>query len=92
MTRAPQLVRARPKAVEYLPEWAKCCKEFTSGLLAIGEITVDISDLDLPSPSTLECAFCKSVLPISKGVSDVADGLFIPLELLDLDEGPVIHE
>lgn len=86
-----KLVRARPKAVEDLPEWAKCCEQFTAVLMAIGEITVDVSDLDAPASRTLGCAFCGSVLPISKGVPDVADGLFIPLECFDIDETGVAN-
>lgn len=80
-----KLVRARPKAREYMPEWAKCCPEFVSAAQAEGEMTVD---LEHAVREHMLCSYCEADHGMQLGVMDVADKRYTHLELLDLDEGP----
>lgn len=81
-----KLVRARPREVEHLPEWAKCCDEYIRVTQRLGEMVVDLSTVR--GEAFRGCAFCRAPRPESvKRVMDVADGLYVNLETLDLDEG-----
>lgn len=103
MIRAPQLVRARPKAVEYLPEWAKCCAKAQIVRDELGEIFIDLATAREEKESS--CKYCGASLPSWKSAKIVGGefaGFLCPFEYLDLDEtgvangnyveGPVIHE
>lgn len=84
-------VRARPKPVEQMPEWSKCCDELISHHLDTGEITVDVSDTHIPKARN--CRFCHAVIDIAGRAARIHDGkyagMMYPLQLLDLDEGPI---
>jgi hypothetical protein len=79
-----KLVRARPKRVEDLPAWAKCCPAFGAAYQRIGEITVNLDETD---EAVMRCWYCKRPHGILKGVLDVGDQSYLALECLDLDEG-----
>ena len=80
-----KLVRAKPKAREYMPEWAKCCPEYIAANQAIGEITVDLDDCEVWD--RIYCSFCGREATWIKGVQIVGDEDTLPLAVLDLDEG-----
>lgn len=82
-----KLVRARPKAVEDLPEWAKCCTEQTEFQRAIGELVLDINDRCLAGPGA--CLFCGALTPSALSariVSGEYTGRLFALCTADLDE------
>lgn len=79
-----KLVRARPKRVEDLPEWAFCCEAFTEGVSQSQEMVVDLSRNET---GRMACAFCHADHGVLHGVMDVSDGRLEAVELLDLDEG-----
>jgi hypothetical protein len=80
-----KLVRARPKAVEDLPEWAKCCQKYIDATLAIGEIIIDLDTIH--EEFFQGCGFCFTRNPgYRKRVKDVADGQFCSFDCFDLDE------
>jgi hypothetical protein len=81
-----KLVRARPKAVEDLPEWAKCCPEFGESYQRIGEVVLDLDDTDR---AVMRCMYCKKPHGVLHGVLDTTHNLYSALECFDLDEGPV---
>lgn len=83
-------VRARVKAPEYLPEWAKCCEESIKRDQSLGEFVVDLDDIALMGSG--ECYCCDAIVPEKNEVmmvSGTGNGYRFPLELLDLDEGPM---
>ena len=82
-----KLVRARPKAVEYLPEWAKCCAELRDGILAWPEMIVDVSRVWRAAPGP--CRFCGSEKPVLIFVLDVETLHYAPTDVIDLDEGSI---
>ena len=83
-------VRARVKAPEFLPEWAKCCEDFTKHVLALPAIsfaeTKEISEVE-----TGYCNFCGSKSRTANIMTRLVDGRegFMGIDLLDLDEGPI---
>lgn len=80
-----KLVRARPKAVEELPEWAKCCPEYIAATMAIGETTIDLDTVH--EEYFLGCGYCFTRNSgYRKRVKDMADGLYCSLDCFDLDE------
>lgn len=81
-----KLVKARPKAVEYLPEWAKCCEARIAATLSEGELTLDISDTS--GEDGLTCTFCGTECPCDPMARDVADDTWVHIAEYDLDEGP----
>lgn len=83
-----KLVRARPKSVEYLPEWAKCCPSATIQLCSHSEtLFVDVQNC-LRAPAGLDkCQYCGAEVPACT-VARLTCGCWYPIELLDLDEGP----
>jgi hypothetical protein len=86
MSGKQKLVRARPKAIEDMPDWAKCCDEYIAATQKIGEITVDLSTLH--DEFFNGCGFCFARYSgARKRAMDVADGLYVSLETFDLDEG-----
>lgn len=92
-SRAPQLVRARPKAMEYQPEWRKCCPKMIERLSTMGELIVDIADTGYWADGWT-CAFCGGKEPPRMGVRIVSasvpiDWPYASIDCLDLDEGPV---
>lgn len=89
-----QLTRARPKRPEDLPEWARCCKKYLADKQAYGEIVVDLADRDVQRYckhcNTPRCRHCGAPRPVPFiGVLDVASQSYVPLEVLELDEGPI---
>jgi hypothetical protein len=80
-----KLVRARPKAVEDLPEWAKCCDGHLSALLASGEMIIDLDRVTWLLPG-YTCASCGRIRKAMKAVSVHGKNHFESLDLLDLDE------
>lgn len=84
-----KLVKARPKAVEYLPEWAKCCDQAVKRDQALGEIMVNLADVRVEPAAP--CKFCGVTLPKANEVmiaSGIGSGYCFPIEMLDIDEGP----
>lgn len=85
-----RLVRARPKAVEYLPEWAKCCAEGMAADQILGEITVDLDDAS--ERTGFVCNHCYAPFPTYVSVRMIdgrGKGLKMALDVLGLDEGPL---
>lgn len=86
-----KLVRARPKAIEHLPEWAKCCDKATehmeSDRKSDNPYVLDMSVSRLRTENV--CRWCKAPWPEHKVYRDIVDGRFAAIDLLDLDEGPV---
>lgn len=84
-----RLVRARPKAIEDLPAWAKCCKAHIDSLspLMFGEIV--ISGYRPRLNRKCKCGGCGDIKPAGTDAEDT-DGMFTPIEFLDLDEGEYI--
>lgn len=82
-----RLVRARPKAAEYLPEWAKCCDTQIRVTRSFGDMTVDLDSLHFHPGG--DCTYCGAEWPGFKQVIDVADGMGVGIEMIDLDEGPL---
>jgi len=83
-------VRARVKAPEYLPEWAKCCEGFTKHVLSLPEISfADASRIS--GVETGHCNYCGSTSHTTNIWTALADGRegLMGIELLDLDEGPI---
>lgn len=80
-----KLVRARPKRVEDLPEWARCCDECLAELVDIGDVVVDTLTCE-PSESRI-CWYCNAEGPSGTLVAVVGDDFWVRMELLDLDEG-----
>ena len=81
-------VRARVKAREHLPEWAKCCQAHMDYMLGLPQMTLDVNELI--KESGVVCLFCKVEHPEAPAALDIAEGDYMPLELCDLDEGPSI--
>jgi len=79
-----KLVRARPKAIEHLPEWAKCCQGLIDLSQSFGELVVDVSNFFL-YPIKF-CALCGTKLPPLIGVKVPGLGQ-CAIDWLDLDEG-----
>jgi hypothetical protein len=70
-----KLVRARPKRVEDLPEWAKCCDGRLAHHLKMPEVTLDIAD------------HCHNPFPSFRSARRIDTGHWCSIELVDLDEG-----
>jgi hypothetical protein len=70
-TETRKLVKARPKALEHLPEWAKCCPAFGEAYQSIGEIVVDLADTD---SAVMRCMYCKTPHGVLYGVLDTTRG------------------
>lgn len=88
MSRAPQLVRARPKAIEYLPEWAKCCDWRVELLHSLANEEMTVYGFEKRYQGQNSCQNCDA--PSPAGMAAILDkGDRFALELLDLDEGPV---
>lgn len=85
MKREPKLVRARPRSIEYLPDWAKCCQERIAATISEGELTLDISDTS--GDDGLTCKFCGADMPNDPVARDVADDTWVHIAEYDLDEG-----
>lgn len=86
-----KLVRARPKAIEDLPEWAKCCAAYIAATRSIGETIVDLSTLC--EEYFHGCGFCFTRMPgMRRRVMDTADGIYVSFDTLDLDEGEIPAE
>ena len=81
-----KLVKARVKAVEEFPDWAKCCPEAIEAALSWGIITIDLSTAQKFAANRWYCHYCRAEYPELIGVADVADGLMVEMELLDIDE------
>lgn len=81
-----RLVRARPKAFEHLPEWAKCCDRALTEIQSFSEFTIDLARIYEPNYAT--CGYCGT--PVNTGpYVPMEDGRAMPIALLDLDEGPL---
>jgi len=86
-----KLVRARVKAPEHLPEWAKCCEEIIRHGQEMGEMVLDLDWANITQPGC-RCKFCdvgvlKDGEPTARIVSGQHVGKPMPLVLCDLDEG-----
>jgi hypothetical protein len=81
-----RLVRARIKAVEFLPEWARCCPEAIEHDQRIGET---FADLSRQGTRRGVCRFCGAVRGFHKTVwtQDERNAGVVAIDLLDLDEG-----
>ena len=79
-------VRARVKAPEYLPGWAKCCEESIANFGKVGELVIDLSDEQVSDDL---CKFCFSSRGPRKGYGNDKFKKYMPIEALDLDEGPI---
>ncbi len=88
-----KLVRARPKRVEDLPEWAKCCATLMQGIDKLGELVIDVSSVKNMGDDRY-CLFCKyRGIPASAKQARIVQGEFpgdfVTIDLLDIDEGPL---
>lgn len=86
-----RLVRARPKAVEYLPEWVRCCPESISEVTAPGEYEIDLDREKLFPEITCRHCFTTHQGPLIF-YSAVGKGFMSSVDTLDLDEGPIEPE
>ncbi len=85
-----KLVRARPRRVEDLPEWAKCCDHAVSALELMGETVADSEDQHVFYGRI--CGYCGEGLPSLVSIKitlGIAAGCYVPMVLIDLDEGPM---
>lgn len=97
-----KLFRARPKRVEDLPEWARCCPEYTAAALAMGEMIIDRSRTTRNVPHKcpcgcgvvlgIACKWCDAQRPELIGVVDAIDGTWVPIDELEIDEKPISEE
>lgn len=87
-----KLVRARPKLPEHMPDWVKCCTELPTVIAAWPEVVLDLSEVH---STTISCSLCQRTINTSHVVAKVNSGPreflgnWYPLEVVDLDEGPV---
>ena len=81
-----RIVKATPKKVEDLPEWARCCNNYIQAILDFGELLVDTSTIE--KRSYLGCFWCRSARPQTQNmILDINDQTMVPLDCLELDEG-----
>lgn len=82
-----KLVRAKVKAPEYLPNWAKCCAESVNQVCGCSSVLeADVNTL-LSAPAGLaKCLGCGAEIPALR-IIRLSCGCWFPLDLLDLDEG-----
>ena len=78
-----KLVKARPKSPEHLPEWAKCCE---SGISLRESVGIVVLDLVKQRTANAFCSICGENFGVKKIYPD-GNGLYYPIDLLDLDEG-----
>ena len=84
-------VRARVKAPEYLPEWAKCCPELIAQISRFKDV-VAVVDLGSIYLARVYCGFCGARPDPATRQCIIAPGIgqgCPAFELLDLDEGPM---
>lgn len=81
-------VRARVKAPEHLPEWAKCCE---APLTKVAEqMEYFIVDLSQTRSGEARCTACGAPLGhITQVIGYFPLAEWIVLDILDLDEGPL---
>jgi len=84
--RERKLVRARPKTLDYLPDWAKCCDWRIALLGGMDQTEYAISGTRAREPNRRRCQNCD--FPQPAGIDAILDdGDKFAMELLDLDEG-----
>lgn len=81
----PRLVRARPKSPEYLPEDFRCCDKAQRIVLGLGEMMLDLSRQRMDHD--MACCHCGADRIDGPAAPDIADGCYVHLSILDLDEG-----
>lgn len=84
-----KIVRARPKIVDDLPEWVKCCQDAVNEITALGDVVVDLDDRR--DFSSAVCRYCGHLYTFESlvTVKVLNTAYHSPLDYLDLDEGPL---
>jgi hypothetical protein len=80
-----KLVKARPKLLEYLPDWALCCSDYQHALTTCADLTIDLQDSGYEDD--VHCVFCNADHGRMFVVRDADADDYLPLECFDLDEG-----
>lgn len=85
-------VRAKIKAWDALPEWARCCEKKRKEHHAFTTDAFEVDLSDTRSAGIGHCRFCRAEQPVMVDVTAYVDGVdyWIGIEVLDLDEGPMI--
>ncbi len=97
-----KLYRARPKSLEDLPEFARCCPEYTAATLGHGEIIVDRSRTTRNTSEKCPCGcgkvgnifcnWCDAARPAVLGAVEIPSGKWVILDQLEIDEKPLSAE